>query len=402
MKTLKLILTLFAAAAVCGCRGRHTPEPEPVGDFDKVLIVYMEGYNNLSGYMLDNLEQICSDKLPKLSDRKALVVYSHNIVKRLDYRTHTEPVLMRFYQKNGTVQRDTLLRYNGDNPTIDVTHMRKVLSDVYELFPSQSYGLLFSSHASGWIPDSYDGEEDIFWNSLSERRTVGAEFYGSSGNSIEYDIEEFRDAIPFHLEYIAFDACLMGGAESCYTLRNVCDYIVASPAEVLASGFNYYKLVSRLLCDGASDLVGLCEDYYEMSRGSSMTIGLYDCSKIQKLVNALKPFYQSRPSQILNLDSRKVQAYNYSFNYHYDLKDIIVNMGASPAEIAALDEALKEFVIHKRATDYCIVASNKIDQEKYSGLSMYLPKKSYPKLNSLYEETEWNKAVGVLQPGWNK
>ena len=53
------------------------------------------------------------------------------------------------------------------------------------------------------------------------------------------DVLEMVRAITIHLDYIIFDACLMGGIEVAYELRNVADKIGFSQAEILAHGFPY-------------------------------------------------------------------------------------------------------------------------------------------------------------------
>ena len=49
-----------------------------------------------------------------------------------------------------------------------------------------------------------------------------------NGRSYEIEIEDFAKAIPMKLDYILFDACLMGNLEIALNIAPYADYLVAS------------------------------------------------------------------------------------------------------------------------------------------------------------------------------
>ena len=296
------------------------------------------------------------------------------------------------YTHYGEVIRDTLFRFPADEVALRPEVLRKSLNFIRKNFPSTSYGMLFSSHANGWIPKGYTlKSEDMSPFSL------GAEYDNSTSINKEYnlDITEFAEAIPMHLDYIVFDCCLMGGVETNYVLRNCTDKIVASPTEVLSEGFDYLGLGERLLREGEADLIGVCEDYYSKCADSYATVALYDCSYMDELADKCKSIFGNHPNQVLEVKSSEVQSYNFSFDYHYDFRDIIAKMGASQEELADLDETMEKLVIYKKSTPRFINVT--IDAERYSGMSMYLPRKGWNELNDYYMDTDWNKATGLLR-----
>lgn len=357
--------------------------------YKRVMLYYGEAYNNLAKDIDKNLAELESNYVPAKTDFEVMLCYVHKSRNSSDWATPTEPVLFRMYRLGNEVVRDTLVRYPAEEISVKPEMVRKVLNTVRQRFPSRSYGMVFSSHASGWIPSDYPVNSetgDIFGYSVSPT-SIGAQ-YDNKRNEHTMDVQDFADALPFKLDYLLFDCCLMGGIETTYTLRDKADFIIASPTEVLSEGFNYKTLGARLLEEDTPNLIGVCEDYYNKQVGGyGATVGLYDCSQMEAIADVCAEIF-SGYNNILSVDERSVQNYNYSFQYHYDFRDIIAQMGADKSELAKLDEALDKFVIYKRATERFIYTP--IKAETFSGISMYLPRDYRPVLNKRYKETEWN------------
>ena len=403
---LAAVILVLAAVMTVSCG--KVPEPLPSGGsrplpdrevvpglgYQKVMILYSEGYNDLVGNLSLNINQLCEGEIPFYHERNVIVVYSHAAIRRGDYNTETEPVIYRLYTAEGQVRRDTLVTFDPMTTTMTTSFVRGVMETIRNTFPSKHYGLVITSHGNGWIPGDYTGENfDMsvapFW--------IGAEYDGSYLNRKSLDITQLRTALPFRLDYIAFDACLMGGVEVAYELKDVCDYLVASPTEVISDGFNYQNMAARLLSDGEPDLQGLCEDYFNMCVGSRSyaTIGLYDCSKMQALADVCKPIFESHRDEVFSVNPYSVQSYNYSFNYNFDFRDYVKALHATEEELKALDAALDELVIYKNATPYFITTP--IDPERFSGIGTYIPRSGTPTLNSCFMETAWNEEVHLLK-----
>ena len=361
--------------------------------FDKLMILYSEGYNNLMSYLDNNFDQLCEGYIPGKWENNAIVVFSHASVNRSDWETDTEPVVFRIYKHYDKVVRDTVLVYPKETMSVDTTFMKQVLNDIRDKYPSDSYGMVYTSHGTGWLPKNYKKSDET---GLLAVTGIGAQFDGPYGGYTYYqlDIDEFKAALPYHLDYIVMDACLMGGVEVVYEWRDLCDYLVASPGEVLAEGFDYINISRRLLEGDTPDLVGVCEDYYNMNKDNGdATVGLYDCSKITALAQACVPIFENHRANVLSLRPSQVQSFNYSYQYHFDFRDILVKLGATDEELAPVDAALADLVIYKNATEEFL--NNHI--ATYSGLSMFLPTTSWPVLNGRYKSTSWNQATGFVK-----
>lgn len=355
--------------------------------FERTVILYCEGYNNLKRNLQENISLLERGYVPGKWDKTALVVYEHFPEKAGDYKTPTAPQVYRLYSHSGVVVRDTILTYPADRGSATGTFMRKVLTDITQELPSRSWGMIYSSHGTGWLPADYKKSSEPGISLFS----IGAEYGGDYTGGLE--LSDFRDAMPFPFEFMVMDACLMGGVEVVYEWRNICKYLVASPGEILAAGMAYSRIGSRLLEGEKADLEGVCEDYMKLYEGQSATIALYDCSKVTALVEPCVALFEKYRSAISNLEPSWVQGFNFNFDVHFDFRDILVKAGASDEELAGIDAALGELVLYKDSTPTFF--GHMINT--YCGLSMFLPNDRYwPVLSGSYASNSWNLATSYM------
>lgn len=404
--TLTAVLLLLSLASC------ERDNPSATREYSKVVIYCGLGYNNLSASLRNNLEQLRQGNLPYSSSDKAIVAFCHNTAQGEGYTTANPPVLLQFCNRDGQNVIDTLKTYPSDMESSTAESITKVLFDIRELFPSRSYGMIFSSHSTGWTPCGYQATEEgvsIMSTSMDAQqedfpltKSLGSQYLGSYRNNLEIDLSEFAAAIPMKLEYIIFDSCLMGGVEVAWELKDVCDKIVFSPAEILAEGFVYKPFAWHLLALREPDLKSICEDYfnyYDAQSGSSRsaTVTLLDCHGLEKLAQVYSGIIASHRDGFESIDRSKVQPYFYSAgsgtkDWFFDLRDAAVQAGAFSGELASLDAALADCIEYHAETDYFF----KTPLERCCGLSTYLPSPSRPKLTAYYKGLGWNRAVGLV------
>lgn len=387
----------------------------------RVMIMVSAGYNSLYSYLANDLQDLETGYLPegKYLNSDVLLVLARHPVRSGDYSTPSAPLLYRLYKdRSGEVVRDTLKTWSGDTQLCTEETLRDALSWIGMKFPATGYGMVFSSHASGWLPSGYYSDPENYETShasysAKSRRGVREVFPPidpypavkslgqdkTAAGGVEFELKEFADAIPFHLDYLLIDACLSGCVEVAYALRDKADIVGFSPAEVLAEGFNYVEIASRLL-NGEPDPVGVCEEYfayYDSQTGSnrSATITAVDTRKLDQLANVCKELFEKYRTAVRTLDGNRVQGY-FRFNRHffYDLKDILVQAGISAQEEARLDAALDACILYKAATPYFLT----IPIQRYCGLTMYLPSMGTDYLDSFYKENmAWNEATELVK-----
>lgn len=366
----------------------------------RVMIMISGGFNSLSSYLTQDLQDLEEGYLPEGTyyNSDVLLVLARKPERSGNY-TPTAPVLYRLYKdREGETHRDTLKLWSEDTPLCKSETLYEALSFVQRKFPDSHYGIVFSSHATGWLPEGYYSDPSAY-ESKSPRgyRTLGQDIVGNSG--VEMELQEFADAIPMHLEYLLIDACLSGCVEVAYAFKDKTDIIGFSPTEVLADGFNYLEITRHLL-NADPDPVGVCReyfDYYDAQSGNnrSATISVLDTRRMESLAEVCRELFEKYRSQISTLDGNRVQGFfRYNKHYFYDLRDILVQAGITSRERARLDEALEECILYKAATPYFL--NFRISQ--YCGLSMYLPSMGTPFLDSFYvSQMDWNKATQLVK-----
>lgn len=450
MRRLTYILIILTAAASCilsSCsdidenfsigHGGSRPESYPERGAcavpkRHVLLLYSAGFNSLSSYLRDDIKDLLSGYVPhERMSENALLIYSHLPERDGNYAIPTAPVLYRVSRDEfDRVKCDTLVRYptNG-SISASALHFNEVLTYVKDEFPAESYGLIFSSHATGYLPAGYYNNPGGYrFESVSKMRRMGAlrtpaplpyiepehdpslpavksigeHKIGTYNNYVSYEMEigEFARAIPMKLDYILFDACLMGGIEVAFELSGKTDRVGFSQTEVLAEGFDYKTITTHLLKDEGPDPESVCRDYftqYDIQSGQyrSATISLVDCNALTSLKEVCSELFSTYANALVRINPDEVQRYyRYSYHWFYDLKDILAKAGATAEELASVDQALDKCVLYKAATP-SFMGSFYIDS--FCGLSMFLPSDGNAELSKYYRTLLWNQDTGLVK-----
>ena len=404
---------------------------EVVDDPRNVLLLYSAGYNSLTSYLTEDIEELKSGWLPgSQRDDDVVLVYSHFPASSGNYSVPTSPVLTHLYTRaDGETVADTLVVYDPSVISSSPGQFNEVLTYVRDAFPASGYGLIFSSHATGYLPagfyqkpGGYIYKGDVMrqmaleWQgavaypyvelphdpSLPAVKSIGQDQVGTPGSYISYEMDliDFAAAIPMKLDYILFDACLMGGIEVAYQLRDKASIVGFSQAEVLAEGLDYKMLTTHLLKDGTPDPIVVCKDYfeqYDVQEGvyRSATISAVDCDKLEPLAQICRQLFNKYASEISELSYSVVQRYyRSSHHWFYDLESILLEAGITDAELAALHEALDLCVLYKGHTPSFM---NTFDIHTFSGFSMYLPSHGNDELNKYYKTLDWDIATGLIR-----
>lgn len=407
----------------------------PVREYRNVFILYSIGYNDLRGYLADDIKDVLGSKLMK-NRRDVVLMFSHIAKSKkdwpyFDYDTPVSPTLTKISRNpDGSVQRDTLLVMDESTVAASGEVLREVLTYTKENFEAETYGILMSSHGSGWVPagylshpDEFDPQDDdeLIPIALQPRKrissfclccdedipvkTIGVHYHTLEHTS-EMEIPDLAAAFPFKMDYVIFDACYMGGIEVAYELRNVTDKVMFSQTEILADGMDYKSVASYVFAEGGPDLEGFCQRYYDHYNSQSgqfrsATISLIDCTRLEPLAQVTMDMLEKYRNGLNTLQqTRNVQKYyrsakSYKEQWFYDFGDIMEKCGLSDEDKALFNEKLDDAVIYKAATPW-FMSSFKI--EHHSGLSMYLPfteKRNY--LHGHYKTLAWNEAVGLIQ-----
>lgn len=391
------IAAISALATFFSCERPQHEEAEPAVK-DRVLLYYAAGFNNLTSYLEEDIEELCTKGyVPSRTSGNVLLVFQN--LADGSYSKAVTPTLYRVYKgSDGKTVKDVVLTLEKGTVAASAGTLNKVLATVRERYDSYEYGMIFSSHATGWLPASGTVVRAMSGDSVSPS-SIGNEYSPETGTSVQYeiDLQDFADAIPMHLDYILFDACFMGGVEVAYELKDVCDMIAFSQAEVIADGFDYTTMASCLL-QSSSGLYDVCKNYYEhymnlSGEYRSATVSLVDCSRMEDLASVCKEIYGSHRIELDGIDPSYVQCFGRipEHRYFYDLKDIMNQLDLSAAEQDAFDAAMNGCIIYAATTGQMI----NLAIDEFCGLSSYCPNKN--KYDDFYKTLAWNQATGMIQ-----
>lgn len=429
-RLMTMILTAVTLVSGCQCNG---VEPDDI-KYDKVMVMWSNGYNSLSNYLSSDIEDLQKGYLPRKNDNQALIIVSHLTSSMGDYNTPTSPQLIRLYRdkKSSTAVMDTLKSYSTDTKLGEASVMKSIMSEIYKQFPSDHYGLIFSSHATGWLPAGYYSDPENYDSKSGAAKTMSIpapsgmvkyhdqeeEFpdgpavksfgatamkVGTRTYSIETELPDFVDALPCHFDYVILDACLGGGIEVAYEFKDATDIICFSQAEVLAEGLNYKEVAHHLLEQEVPDVNAVAKDYFDQyatastEMGRSATISVVDCRRLSQLAAVCKSLYSSYRTQIANLNPKSVQPFFRSYHHwFYDFEDILIKAGISASERKELENALNQCIPYKAATESFLKLSGGFKINIHSGFTMYLPCDGSPYLDNYYKTLSWNKATELV------
>ena len=357
----------------------------------RTLMVYLAGDNNLSGHMQKNISSMMS------AWKKS---YNANIVIYFD-APNAAPELYTFRFKGKEVEKQVLKTYE-EMDSADPEVLKKILNEMQDLYPSDSYGLILGSHASGWIPSGGFGRSNrMLYAEPVLTRSFGTDYTGPS----QMDTRDMAKAIPFNkenLEFILFDACLMSSIEVLYDLRDKAKYVIASPAELPAPGFPYNRVMPYFWGKGKDlekDLVKVCDefwDYYNTYNATNRfgTIALIKMDGMEHLFDLTREILQGKKDYVADIYQKAVYCYpmvEYSkYDRFFDLGEYMKYMteGREGLYKEYRDFLDNQVVIYKNVTNPFYYIS--IPEEKFSGIATYIPLSIWPTETNAYWGFSWS------------
>lgn len=406
-KILFLLLSVFVFTA---CSDEIPEEKIPVKS-GRTILSYLIS-NNSSGNLDRNLKQNLVDMysgLAETTDSCTLLVYYRPYENDADGLEG--PTILKYNSDgNGNIngrssltggdlnagrviqESDGISCFKEEQNHISTSPetMKRILGLMVNMSPSQSYGLVFGSHGTSWMPGN---------------TVKGRSFGDDDGYNI--NIPEMSDVLEEvfsgkQLDFILFDACMMATAEVCYEFKDVTDYLIGAVVETHVYG-HPYDIVLPKLYEKNVPYDEVCDDYIDYSRqlGAWGTCAAVDCSKMDDLAEWVGANLEVYSDKFASLDKDAIQQYGVSsFKYFsFDIVDYFKNLndGDTPE---GLENVINKVVVAKDAlygVQYPIVGNSlyTIDEDRFCGIGMYLPnlvtKSSW---NSYYKTLSWYKAVG--------
>jgi hypothetical protein len=426
-----ILFYLLALSMFCSCHESSSapgvPDEdevlpdEPVAEVRRTVLIYCAAQNSLgyssryyqSNWTADSLELVAGKHFVSADDR--LLVF-------VDDAYHP-----RLYRFSAEADPELILQWGYDANSSNPETLKDVLLRVKERFPAQEYGLTMWSHADGWIPSSNTNYSTAMPLSFGIDVGEGGNMYndqtaGGKEVGAQMNIDAMAEAIKqagMHFEYIFFDACLMQCVEVGYELRDVTDYIVASPISIASAGAYYTHMLERGLF--SNNPCDLAQTYYEDVTseelvkdydGFGIVISVLKTSELPVLAKvvgeALKDVDFATYPDLSGAHAYNVYTYTYYYRPHYyDMRSALRTLLSDEA-FASIDTVLSRAIVfyaatHKYWVGPSLSAYNNIDALACCGLSMFFPQKAYAdnasrciygNHNQTYTSTAWARAIG--------
>ena len=280
---------------------------------------------------------------------------------------------------------------------------------IMEAIPAESYGIILAGHGQGWVTREVLNSDNATefaakWGYDPWAKALGAEQTRAFGEyNTQSDITELAEGLRLEggekFDYLLFDACFMSNIETLYDLRNVAEVIIASPCEIMGSGFPYHRTLRYLMAGEERSYERAAESYYLFYRdeyNSSARCGsvaLCDCAEVEALAEATKRVMQSAN---LDIDTSTLQTYEGQAVHHfYDFGEWVRSVATDSEALKAFDEQLNRTVIAKFTlptfySAYGSYGTYDINEEVYSGVTTSAPSEAYP---VEWRESNWYKAT---------
>ncbi len=239
-----------------------------------------------------------------------------------------------------------------------------------ENYPAAKMGLIFWNHGSGSINGVCFDEYTMDSLSLKE---IDAALY-----SVQTQMTD-------QFEFIGFDACLMGTAETAAILTTHARYMIGSEDIIPGTGWDYEAIAEFLTdnpdADGLALGEAICESYYDSYEGTYMedviTLSVIDLSKMDALMGAFHSYAEDLYT--LTADEKELayvlrgieNAENYGGNNISEGYTNMVDMGGIVT--AGLDYSDYAQPVLDALEDAVVYMVNGDMHEESSGLAMYYP-----------------------------
>lgn len=361
-RNIIMLLCVFLSSFIVSCSKEDEPDDEDYTK-EKTILVYMPWTGsavNLYKYFVINIKDmkkaIIEQKGLKQTNMLVLIANDPN-------KSH----LIKITYRNGKCYDDTLKTYN-DGAMNTPSKMSSLLNEVVKIAPAPIYSMMIGSHGVGWI---YTGstsrsmlqsiEADRARNKmLGLPITRQTRYFGGSDIQMNIDdlAEGIRNSNMHHLQFLLFDDCYMANIETAYELRNVTDYLIGCPTEIMGHGMPYYemwKYLASIQPDYGKAVDGFYNFYsnYEIENVKYHhygTISVTDCRKVDNMMQVLTAI-NSRYRIGRNVDSNLQVLDGYRPAAFFDFADYIHKLCAGDANlIRKFDAALLQLIPFERHT----------------------------------------------------
>ena len=400
--TMFLFIVATCSFSACSKDDETPPIVSPYVE-SRTVMVYMVAENSLNkNVWADVQEMLVGMNNDTLSANDRLVIYLDDVKLPRIYVVDKTTKITQFSELV------PVMTYENDVNSSSAEQLGTFIDYVKSNYPAESYGLVMWSHASGWTPSNFSG--DMYSETPTKRKSFGVDNgkNTTNNNGNQMNIDDMASVLQGNaFDFIFFDACVMQTIEVAYELRDAAKWLIASPAEIPASGANYETMTRAMFLkdDYVNQMLTVYKQEYSNAYG--IVVSAVNTKALDDYAAYMKSVVAAHRSEMLNLNISSMLNYIRYRSWTTTSPDFLDMQGIM---LKVLDD--EEYAQWKGNTDKLITCVHTgrwysgypksiiaIDDAQCCGMAMFIPFEkytySYESFNEKYLKTSWAKAVWI-------
>lgn len=400
--TMFLFIVATCSFSACSKDDETPPIVSPYVE-NRTVMVYMVAENSLNkNVWADVQEMLVGMNNDTLSANDRLVIYLDDVKLPRIYVVDKTTKITQFSELV------PVMTYENDVNSSSAEQLGTFIDYVKSNYPAESYGLVMWSHASGWTPSNFSG--DMYSETPTKRKSFGVDNgkNTTNNNGNQMNIDDMASVLQGNaFDFIFFDACVMQTIEVAYELRDAAKWLIASPAEIPASGANYETMTRAMFLkdDYVNQMLTVYKQEYSNAYG--IVVSAVNTEALDDYAAYMKSVVAAHRSEMLNLNISSMLNYIRYGSWTTTSPDFLDMQGIM---LKVLDD--EEYAQWKGNTDKLITCVHTgrwysgypksiiaIDDAQCCGMAMFIPFEkytySYESFNEKYLKTSWAKAVWI-------
>ena len=407
---------LFATSLILlsSCRNDDPVVPE---DFQRSVLVYIAGDNNLTSYLRADMRQIIQGT-QNLDTNNKLILFVDN--------TRERPYFLQVEKGDTTRLKTFETELKSSNPETLYDAMKYVIDN----FKAKSYGLVLWGHADGWLKRNATSPS----TNKAPRKAYGVDNRDGQTYMNIPDMAKVLGRLP-KLNFIFADCCCFMCVENVYELRKCADYVIGSPAEIPGEGAPYQNIVPAMFSQDSTYYKQIVDTYFaQTSNGYKVPLTAVKTSELEDLASVTAATLQSFANDIEPDEDGcrypDVRELIFYFDHtQFDMQDFMLRY-ATEAQYTEWKRVFDKAVPYHTYTTVWMAnhvypspynqmefADFTVTEERLGALGMYVPQtdadqarwnrfyqinlnKSMSQMKSEIKEMQWYNAAQLAKLGW--
>jgi len=325
------------------------------------LFVYLNGDNNLESDAFDDLQEMTA----------AGSTSDVHIVVLLDTDSANGGRARKLYVTQGGYDE---LEDMGEIDMGDWETLADFGVWAVENYPARHYGLILWDHGDGWKGEAATSALTKAFSNDDHGTSDGISI---SNGDYARALQAISGATGDKLDFVGFDACLMGMWEVAEATAPYSHSFIASEELIPAWGWNYDEFLVPFVDSPettATELGISIVDTYHDDDSDNSTLAVTNLDTLPELRVAMSAFadaLRSDPSQYNKVETVRASTQDFNYGEYRDLWDFanrVATIGGASPELVAASQALRTqldiSIVYSRAQN---------DYPGAHGLSVYLP-----------------------------